>query len=230
MQQTLDQMQSGQIPTQQAQQTVDALNRLALSLLNNSQSLGEESGEGSQALQQMADIAKKQGELNGRSNALTPMDVTRNARSQQLNRMSQEQMEIARRLGELNRGGREGMMGDIDALAKEAEEIARQMRSGQVAPETLARQERLFHRMLDAGRSLEKDEVEDERTAERPTGFDTRSVDALDPGLFRDPLRFRAPAAAELQDLPPAYRRLILDYFERLNRPQPVQRAGPPSR
>jgi hypothetical protein len=230
MQQTLDQMQSGQIPTQQAQQTVDALNRLALSLLNNSQSLGEESGEGSQALQQMADIAKKQGELNGRSNALTPMDVTRNARSQQLNRMSQEQMEIARRLGELNRGGRESMMGDIDALAREAEELARQMRSGQVAPETLARQERLFHRMLDAGRSLEKDEVEDERTAERPTGFDTRSVDALDPVLFRDPLRFRAPAAAELEDLPPAYRRLILDYFERLNRPQPVQREGPPSR
>ena len=74
--------------------------------------------------------------------------------------------------------------------------------------------------MLDAGRSLEKDEVEDERTAERASRFDARSVDDLDAALFRDPTRFRAPGAAELQALPPAYRRLILDYFERLNRPQ----------
>ena len=227
MQETLDQMQNGQIPTDQAQQTVDALNRLALSLLNNSQSMGEESGEGSQALQQMADIAKKQGDLNGRSNALSPMDVTQSARGQQLNRLSQEQMEIARRLGELNRGGRESMMGDVDALAQEAEEIARQMQRGQMPPETLARQERLFHRMLDAGRSLEKDEVEDERTAERPSSFDARAVDDLDPALFRDVTRFRTPDAAELQALPPAFRRLILDYFERLNRPQPPQQEPP---
>jgi hypothetical protein len=230
MQETLDQMQNGQIPTEQAQQTVDALNRLALSLLNNSQSMGQESGEGSQALQQMADIAKKQGDLNGRSNALTPMDVTQSARGQQLNRLSQEQMEIARRLGELNRGGRESMMGDIDALAQEAEEIARQMQRGQMPPETLARQERLFHRMLDAGRSLEKDEVEDERTAERPSSFDARAVDDLDPALFNDPTRFRAPGAAELEALPPAWRSLILDYFERLNRPQSPQQERPPAR
>jgi hypothetical protein len=223
MQQTLDELQRGQLPTNQAQQTVDALNRLALSLLNNSQSLGEESGEGSQALQQMADIAKSQGEVNGRSNALAPMDVTQNARGQQLNRLSAEQSEIARRLGELNRGGQESMMGDLDALAREAEEIARQMQSGRIPPETLARQERLFHRMLDAGRSLEKDEVEDERSAERPAGFDRGVIEDLDPALFLDPTRFRAPSATELQSLPPAYRRLILDYFERLNRVQPPQ-------
>ena len=228
MQQTLEQMQGGQLPTDQAQQTVDALNRLALSLLNNSQSMGEQSGEGSQALQQMADIAKKQGDLNGRSNALTPMDVTQAARGQQLNRLAQEQMEIARRLGELNRGGAESMMGDIDALAQEAEQIAREMQSGRMPPETVARQERLFHRMLDAGRSLEKDEVEDERSAERPGGFDARAVDGLDPALFADPNRFRAPDAAELQSLPPAYRRLILDYFERLNRQDARQQGRSP--
>jgi hypothetical protein len=143
--------------------------------------------------------------------------------------MSAEQMEIARRLGDLNQGGREGLMGDIDALAREAAEIARQMQSGSMPPETRARQERLFHRMLDAGRSLEKDEVEDERSAERPSRFDRTGVDALDPALFRDPTQFRAPSAEELQALPPAYRRLILDYFERLNRTQPAA-TGPTAR
>jgi hypothetical protein len=176
----------------------------------------------------MADIAKQQGSLNGRANSLTPMDLTPGARAQQMSRMSAEQLEIARRLGELNRGGRESLNGDVDALAREAEEIARQLQGGRMPPETLARQERLFHRMLDAGRSLEKDEVEDERSAERPASFERSGADALDPALFRDPTRFRAPDAAELQSLPPAYRRLILDYFERLNRtPSP---ATAPSR
>jgi hypothetical protein len=57
-----------------------------------------------------------------------------------------------------------------------------------------------------------------------------RTVEDLDPALFRDPTRFRAPGAAELQALPPAYRRLILDYFERLNRPQTQQQERPPAR
>ncbi|HEX6307892.1 MAG TPA: DUF4175 family protein [Longimicrobiales bacterium] len=229
MQQTLDQMQRGELPTDQAQQTVDALNRLALALLNNAQSMNNgEGGEGSEALQQMADIAKQQGNLNGRSNALSPMNVTQSAMNQQLNRLAADQMEIARRLGELNRGGQDGLTGDIDALAREAEQIARQLESGRLPPGTLARQERLFHRMLDAGRSLEKDEFEDERTAERPTDVERRTVQELDAALFRDPTRFRAPTPEELQALPPAYRRLILDYFERLNRPEARQQERPP--
>ena len=36
-----------------------------------------------------------------------------------------------------------------------------------------------------------------------------------------------AAVQAELQALPPAFRRLILDYFERLNRPQPPQQEPP---
>jgi hypothetical protein len=231
MQQTMEELQRGRIPSDQAQQSVDALNRLALSLLNNAQNRQQgESGESGEATQQMADLARKQGALNGRTNALSPMDVTQNAMGQQLNRMSAEQMEIARRLGDLNRGGREGLNGDIDALAREAEELARQMQQGRMPPEALARQERLFHRMLDAGRTLEKDEIDDERSAERPPRIDARSIDALDPSLFRDPTRFRAPTAAELQSLPPAYRRLTLDYFERLNRPLPPLPDGAPQR
>jgi hypothetical protein len=227
MQQTLDELQRGRMPLEQAQQSVDALNRLALSLLNNAQSKPGEGGEGAEAMQQMADIARQQGALNGRTNALSPMDVTQNALSQQLNRMSAEQMEIARRLGELNRGGSEGLTGDIDALAREAEELARQMQGGRMPPEALARQQRLFHRLLDAGRTLEKDEIDEERSAERAPRLDVRAVEALDPQLFHDGTRFRAPSAEELQTLPPAYRRLILDYFERLNRPLPPLPPAP---
>jgi hypothetical protein len=56
-------------------------------------------------------------------------------------------------------------------------------------------------------------------------GFDPRGGRPLDARLFQDPTRFRAPTAEELQALPPAYRRLILDYFERLNRPLPPEQG-----
>jgi hypothetical protein len=223
MQETLEAMQRGQTGVSEAQQTVDDLNRLALALLNNSQQLQQsETGSGTQqAMQQLADLAKQQSSVNGQSNALVPLNLSQQAMSQQTQRLSAQQMDIARKLGNLNEGGQESALGQLDALAREAAELARQLQGGGIPPEVLARQERLFHRLLDAGRSLEKDEFEEERTGERAGSFDPRRSPALDPRLFTDPTRFRAPTPEELQALPPGYRRLILDYFERLNRTTP---------
>jgi hypothetical protein len=159
------------------------------------------------------------------------MNLSPQAVAQQMERLASEQMEIARRLGSLNQGGRqESAGGEIDALAREAAELARQLNGGRLPPDVLARQERLFHRLLDAGRSLEKQEFEEQRTAERPGTYDPRNPPALDPRLFQDPTRFREPTAEELQAWPPGYRRMILDYFERLNRPVPQAQEKPSGR
>ncbi|HSJ24419.1 MAG TPA: hypothetical protein VK929_07125 [Longimicrobiales bacterium] len=225
MQQTQDALQRGELPLDQAQQTVDALNRLALSLLNNSQQAGGvESASGTaMASQQLADLSTRQGSVNGQTSAMSPMNLSAGAMADQLERLAREQAEIAERLGSVDGGARDAGLGDeLDALVREAEELARQLQGGSgLTAETLARQERLFHRLLDAGRSLEKEEYEDERTGERPTGFTPRAVEELDGRLFADPTRFPVPTAEELRSLPAAQRRLILDYFERLNRPAP---------
>jgi hypothetical protein len=223
-------MQRGRSGTQEAQQTVNDLNRLALALLYNSQQMQQSEGGSGGQQQQLADLAKQQSSLNGQSNALVPMNLSQQAVSQQMERLASEQMEIARRLGSLNQGGQENAVGEIDALAREAADLARQLHGGRLPPDVLARQERLFHRLLDAGRVLEKDEFEEERTAERPGTFDPRNPPALDPRLFQDPTRFRAPTAEELQAWPPGYRRMILDYFERLNRPVPPTQERPSGR
>jgi hypothetical protein len=224
MQQTLESLQQEELPVQQAQQTVEALNRLALSLLNNAQQMNAaDGGAGTEPGAQMADIAQRQGSVNGQLQSLPPMNLSAGAMSQQLNRLAAEQLAIARRLGGMNTGGRDDSFGEIDILAREAEEVARQVRTGGPSPEVLARQQRLFHRLLDAGRSLEKDEYEDERAGEQPGRLAPHTADPLDSRLFDDATRFRAPTAEELRALPPAYRRLILDYFERLNRPLPPE-------
>jgi len=214
-----------QLPAEQAAQAVDALNRLALSLLQNAQQMRQTDGGSGlqQAAQQLADLAQQQGSINGQANSLQPLNLSPGAQGEQVRRLGREQTELADKLGGLNDmlGGREDVLGQVDALAREAQSLGRELQGGRLTGEAKARQQRLFHRLLDAGRSLEQEEISDERTAERPGAVTTALPAAVDPAALEGAARYRAPGPEELRALPAAYRRLILDYFERLNRPAP---------
>ena len=213
--------EASRMPTQEAEKTLDALNRLALELLKNQQQIQDaQAGSGlQQALEQMAELAKQQGGINGQSSSLAPLNVAPQSMADQLNRLAREQRDVAKKLGGMNNiGGREDVLGRIDELAKEAEAIAKELDGGRLTPQTLARQERLFHRLLDAGRTLERDEYDEERKAERPGVIPPHVAKALKPGLLDANAKYAVPSEEQLRGLPPAYRRLILEYFERLNR------------
>ncbi|MGH8437171.1 MAG: hypothetical protein ACRERX_22520, partial [Pseudomonas sp.] len=65
----------------------------------------------------------------------------------------------------------------------------------------------------------------EERKAERPGAVPAHVAKALKPGLLQEQLRFPVPTEEQLRGLPPEYRRLILDYVERINRmPAPAQK------
>jgi hypothetical protein len=105
-----------------------------------------------------------------------------------------------------------------EQLAREARQLADALDGGRLDAGTLARQQQLFRRLLDAGRSLEKEEREDngKREAKSATGTET-----FTPGAKVDSksaLRYRPPTWDELRALSPDERRAILDYFTRLNR------------
>ncbi|MBI4544713.1 MAG: hypothetical protein HY703_05945, partial [Gemmatimonadetes bacterium] len=216
------------VPVQEAMQTLDALNRLALALLANSEQIAQsESGTGlQQMLEQLAELAKRQGAVNGQANSLLPLDLAPQVLTEQLQRLARAQQQVAKELGGLQhtRGGREHVLGELEAMAQEAEQLARELAGGRLTPELLARQERLFHRLLDAGHTLERDEVSDERVAERPSAVPPSRAQPLDPELLQGGPRFPLPDPEQLRALPPAYRRLILEYFDRLNR-GPAQEA-----
>jgi hypothetical protein len=107
---------------------------------------------------------------------------------------------------------------DTKSLGDEAQELARALERGRLDREMVARQERLFRRMLDAGRTLQGKE-EDERK-ERESESAKPGEIRLPPGLRAQLLgrdgEIRLPTWEQLQRLSPEERRLVTEYFRRL--------------
>jgi hypothetical protein len=167
-------------------------------------------------IQQMQEMAQKQGQLNAQAQGMMQMPGGPGAGpGQSLSRqLARQQRNIAEQLEEAG----DGAGGDRAAqLAKEARQLAEALDNGRLDAGTLARQQQLFRRLLDAGRSLEKDERDDsgKREATSAKGDETfaptGTVDA------KAAIKFRPPTWQEMRGLSADERRAILDYFTRIN-------------
>ena len=211
-------------PAAAADQAVDDLNQLALMAMAGAEQMTGQQGQGQsgeEVSEQLEQLAQQQGEVFNQTGQLTPMQLGEQALREQLERLAQEQQSVAEDLGELSQeeGAQEESLGDLNELAAEAQALAQAMAQGRLTPEMMQRQERLFHRLLDAGRSLQKEdeEVSDERESTAPGAFQRGDVVPLSPDAL-GALRYRIPDAERLQRLSPAVRQLVIQYFERLNR------------
>ena len=85
------------------------------------------------------------------------------------------------------------------------------------------RQERLFRRMLDAGRTLQGREEDQKKERQSTTATDdsVHLPPALRARLQGDDQQLRVPTWEELQQLSPEERRLVVDYFRHLSEPAP---------
>jgi len=134
--------------------------------------------------------------------------------------VAERQQDVA---DELERMEAEGEVGGADELAEEARELAALLEAVRVDRETVERQEQLFRRLLDAGRTLRNEEEEEERE-ERESQTADQTNFRLPPEGTVAPAggpRFRFPVWEELRSLSPEERRLVLDYFRRLNNGRP---------
>ena len=198
---------------------MEGLNEAAYGLLRNRGEIaGSQSGSGlAEALEKMGQLARQQGDLNAQAGNLMPqMSERGDALAEQLRQIAREQQALADALQRL--GQEEGAPGDPEELAEEAGELARELDQGRLDPQTLERLEKLFHRLLDAGRTLEGEEPDPEkdRISETARAQDPR-VPVTDPNAIRSGVRYRYPTWEELKGLSPDERRLVLDYFRRLN-------------
>ncbi len=226
---TLQAMESprsgGGAPAEASERAVAALNRIAMAAGSGGgqQSGGQGTSSGAQQMrQQVQALARQQGDLMDRTGALSPMPRGSEALERRLQEVAGGQETVAEELRELSRRQRglergEQLLGDLQGLSEQAADVAERLGRGRLDRETRQRQERLFHRLLDAGRSLEQDQESRQRESSSATEVDRDRVEALTPG-DRGGARFGLPDAAILQSLTPAQRALVVRYFERLNR------------
>ena len=205
-----------------AEDALDALNATALALARSrSQVAGGKSGSGfAEAVEQLARLARDQQGLNGLAQGLVPlMGVSGEAMLQRLRALAARQRALAEQLERLQAGGASAAAGP---LAQEAKELARQLEAGRLDQQTIERQQRLYRRLLDAGRTLSNDEPDEtkERVSRSATGDSVHIPDILKPGATGPGPRLRYPTWEELQGLTPEQRRLVLEYFRRLNEPR----------
>ena len=202
-----------------AEQALDALNATAHALVRTAERVaGAQSGSGFQeALEQLARMAQQQQGMNGDAQGLLPMmGASGDAVMQRLRELAGRQRQLAEQLERLQAGGDAGAAG---ALAQEARELARQLEAGRLDRRTIERQERLYRKLLDAGRSLSGDEPDEqkERTSRSATGDSVHIPGALFRGATGTGPKVRYPTWDELTGLTPEQRRMVLEYFRRLN-------------
>lgn len=206
---------------ERAGEAVDALNAAAFMLLRargNVSNSSSGSGMG-EAMEQMAQMAQQQGGLGQEAASLLPMMGSPGA-EQQLQELAGRQRQLSR---DLERLRAETNAGAAEQFAEEARELAREMEAGRLDPATIARQERLFRRMLDAGRTLQGEEEDErkERESESATDANVQLPPALRRRLLDGAGRVRLPTWEELQRYSPEERRLVADYFRRLTGGRP---------
>ena len=206
-----------------AEQALDALNATAHALVRTAQRVsGAQSGSGFQeALEQLARMAQDQQGMNGAAQGLLPMmGLGGEAVMQRVRELAARQRALAEQLERLQAEGEAGAAG---ALAQEARELARQLEAGRLDRRTLERQQQLYRKLLDAGRSLTGEEPDDQkqRVSRSATGDSIHIPTALLPGATGSGPKVRYPTWDELSGLTPEQRRLVLEYFRRLNENKP---------
>jgi hypothetical protein len=167
-------------------------------------------------MQKMAEMAKQQGGINAQSQGLLPAPGGAPGAMQMeaARALARQQRALARSMEEA--GGGEARAAQ---MAREMREIADRLDRGTVDPEVLERQQKLFHRLLDSGLAMEKEEREDTGKRESRAAVDAAAfAPAGGAATGRAASPYTAPSWNELRGLSADERQAVLDYFNRLDR------------
>jgi hypothetical protein len=166
-------------------------------------------------IEQMRQLAQQQGGLNTMSQGLLQNSgaMSPEQREREAAAIAAQQRELARRMDELADAS-----GRSEALANEARRIAAALDGGLLDQATVLRQQQLFRRLLEAGRTLEQGEPDSSgrRESKSATG-DLRYAPQNANAKGSPAVKFKEPGWEELRGLTADERRAVLEYFRRIN-------------
>jgi hypothetical protein len=211
---------SGQQAAGAMRDAADALNQAAAALVRDRERANQATSASGLAemLQQMQALAQQQGQLNSQSQGLSLMPGANGQPSAEAQALAERQRRVAQSLDAVGGGDASGR---ADALAKEAREIAAALARSGPDPSTISRQQRLYHRLLDAGHTLEQDERDSTGKRQAQSAVDRPGfAPGTTPVEGKSASKFREPTWNELRGLSAEERQLVIDYFKRINAQQ----------
>ena len=138
----------------------------------------------------------------------------------QVERLAGQQAAIARELSRMSESARQqqDLLGDLGEMAKEAEEVTQALKNKQFNRDILKRQEKILSRLLDASKSIRKQEYSKERETGQLKPYSPHASPRAIPLDLGEKERFlREDLLKALAENPyPEYRELIKAYFNRL--------------
>ena len=207
--------------------SMTSLNDLALllsDLMDQMMNSASSSGQGSPSMQQMMEqlqqMSGDQQQLNQQiQQMLNDAQGQRLSQDQQgrLNQLRQQQEALRRQLEEMIESGGLDSQGksQLQRIAEEMEEVARQLEGGRITRETQQRQQNILTRLLEARESMNQRGKKRERESETGDDRPQDAPDALPPTEEIDRLRRDLIRALE-SGYAPDYQELIKRYFELL--------------
>ncbi len=174
----------------------------------------------------MNKLSQQQKQLNNQTKGMCDKPGQANPKQGELGRLAAQQGAVQKSLQDLQReqGNRKEILGRLDELAKETQKVIEDLEGGNVGEQTFERQHKIYQRMLDFQRSLERQDFSEERKAE--VG---RDIQRASP----EQLQFEAASKQNFQDrlqkfmnegYPPEYEELIKEYFRSVNSGAPPQK------
>ncbi len=202
----------------ESNQALRHTNLAVVELLHGVQQMGQGGGSCSSPLGQMQSMLQQQEQLNKDSQGLKQQmgegGLSQEQRSG-MARLKAEQEAVRRGLEELGGSEADEALGRLDRILEEMKEVEKDLEAGRLSDETIRRQEKIFERLLDAQRSLHRQDFKRER--ESKTG---EELAPLWPELREgdDPLdALREAIRRGLgEELPPEYEELIREYYRGL--------------
>ncbi|MDD5766573.1 MAG: hypothetical protein PHW79_10055, partial [Candidatus Marinimicrobia bacterium] len=184
MRESIRQMEDRNIyPASQAsEKATEALNQIAQSLISAMDDLkqcGSSSGF-ENYLKQLQQMAGQQQGINGETQMLQLGSSAGQAAA--LQRLAARQQQVQKSLEQLQEEMNQNdgqKMGDLGGIAKEMEDVVKELQSNQLMRKTLDRQQRILSRLLDAQKSLRTQGYKDERKSKTGEEITRKTPGAL---------------------------------------------------
>lgn len=181
-----------------------------------------QSGTGMEQL--MAELQKMAGQQQGINDGTlsfggqNPGNMTPEQQAQ-LGRMMAEQQALKESLENMQSGleGHQDIKGKLDNMAKEMDQVIKDMQNKNISRETIQRQQKILQRMLDATKSQQEKDFSEKRKGETGKDYKSRSPNELPKDLTDRKNKLRQELLKEMkQGYSKDYEELIRKYFEAL--------------